>query len=93
VEPPYNDLPTDPMRHGDPPEVDVHSLHVNEHPVERGVRVVLGCGLLALMAVGPMPGWGLVGLVGLGPLATAAIGTCPIYMALGISTAPSTESL
>ncbi len=69
----------------------MESLHINEHPVERGVRVALGCGLLALMTVGPTPGWGLAGLVGLGPLVTGAVGTCPIYLALGISTAPCSK--
>jgi hypothetical protein len=58
----------------------------NEHLVERIVRVVLGLGLLALMGVGPVPGWGLVGLIGLVPLATGALGSCPIYTLLGIST-------
>lgn len=58
----------------------------NEHPIDRVFRVVLGLGLLALLAVGPVPGWGLVGLVGLVPLVTGAIGSCPIYTALGLST-------
>jgi len=58
----------------------------NEHVVERVVRVVLGLGLLSLLGVGPVPGWGLVGLVGVVPLATGLLGTCPIYTALGIST-------
>lgn len=58
----------------------------NEHPVERGVRVVAGLGLLSLLAIGPVPGWGLVGLIGLGPIATGAIGSCPVYTMFGIST-------
>ena len=62
-------------------------LPTNEHPAERVVRVVVGLGLLTLLAVGPVPGWGLLGLVGLVPLATGAIGSCPIYTALGVSTA------
>ena len=61
-------------------------LPVNEHPIERAVRAVLGLGLLSLLLVGPVPGWGLAGLVGLVPLATAAVGSCPIYTMLGIST-------
>ncbi|MEZ4239746.1 MAG: DUF2892 domain-containing protein [Myxococcota bacterium] len=60
----------------------------NEGTVDRVVRVILGIGLLSLMAVGPVPGWGLVGLVGLVPLVTGALGTCPIYTALGMSTCP-----
>ena len=63
----------------------------NEHPIERGVRVVVGLGLLSLLAVGPVPGWGLAGLIGLVPLATGLVGSCPVYTALGISTAPSAE--
>ncbi|MEZ4317614.1 MAG: DUF2892 domain-containing protein [Myxococcota bacterium] len=60
----------------------------NEHPIERGVRVVLGLGLLGLLGVGPVPGWGLLGLIGIVPLATGAVGTCPIYTMLGMSTHP-----
>ncbi len=58
----------------------------NEHTIDRAVRVVLGVGLLSLLAVGPVPGWGLVGLVGLVPLATGIAGSCPIYTIAGIST-------
>ena len=58
----------------------------NEHPIERGLRVVLGLGLLSLLVVGPVPGWGLAGLIGLVPLVTGAVGSCPIYTVLGIST-------
>ncbi|MCB9688797.1 MAG: DUF2892 domain-containing protein [Alphaproteobacteria bacterium] len=61
-------------------------LPTNEHPVERVVRVILGLGLLSLLAVGPVPGWGLAGLIGLVPLATGALGSCPIYTMIGFST-------
>jgi hypothetical protein len=63
-------------------------LPTNEHTIERVVRVVVGLGLLSLLAIGPVPGWGLAGLIGLVPLATGAIGSCPIYTMFGISTAP-----
>ena len=46
-------------------------------PHGRALRIVLGLGLLALLAVGPVPGWGLWGLVGLVPLFTGAVGSCP----------------
>jgi hypothetical protein len=39
-----------------------------------------------LLAVGPVPGWGLVGLAGLIPLVTGLIGYCPTYTLLGIDT-------
>jgi hypothetical protein len=58
----------------------------NEHAVDRVIRVVGGLALAALLFVGPVPGWGLIGLVGLVFVATGLIGTCPIYLALGIST-------
>ncbi|MCB9624855.1 MAG: DUF2892 domain-containing protein [Sandaracinus sp.] len=57
----------------------------NEHPVERGLRVLLGLGLLSLVVVGPQSLWGLVGLV---PLLTGLVGSCPLYTALGFSTCP-----
>ncbi|MCB9780589.1 MAG: DUF2892 domain-containing protein [Alphaproteobacteria bacterium] len=60
----------------------------NEHNVDRVVRVVLGLGLLSLLAVGPIPGWGLAGLIGLVPLATGLLGSCPLYTLFGISTCP-----
>lgn len=60
-------------------------LAVNEHPAERVLRVVLGLGLLALVFVGPKTAWGWIGLV---PLATGLIGSCPLYSLVGISTCP-----
>lgn len=55
----------------------------NEHNLERVARVVLGLGLLSLTVVGPQTLWGLVGLV---PLATGLLGSCPLYTLLGVST-------
>lgn len=50
---------------------------------ERVARVVLGLVLVALAATGKLGWWGWLGLV---PLATGAIGWCPPYAILGIST-------
>ena len=58
-------------------------LPMNEATIERVIRVVLGVVLLSLTVVGPHTMWGLVGLV---PLATGLIGSCPIYTVLGFST-------
>ncbi|MEZ4222777.1 MAG: DUF2892 domain-containing protein [Polyangiaceae bacterium] len=58
-------------------------LKTNEHPVERVIRVVLGIGILALFFVGPKTPWALLGLV---PLATGLLGSCPLYTVFGIST-------
>ena len=60
-------------------------LPTNEHPIERTLRVVIGLALLALVFVGPKTYWGLVGLV---PLATGLLGSCPLYTLLGVSTCP-----
>ena len=55
----------------------------NEHLVERILRVAAGLALLALVFVGPKTAWGWVGLV---PLATGLLGSCPLYTLFGIST-------
>lgn len=60
-------------------------LPKNEHQIERLLRVVLGVGLLALTVVGPKTLWGLVGIV---PLATGLMGSCPLYTVFGFSTCP-----
>ena len=56
---------------------------INEHSIERVVRVLVGIGLLSLVFVGPQTLWGWIGIV---PLATGLIGSCPLYTVLGIST-------
>lgn len=55
----------------------------NVGSLDRIVRVVLGAGLLALTLVGPRTLWGLIGIV---PLATGLLGTCPAYSIFGVST-------
>ena len=58
-------------------------LVVNEHPVERALRVLVGVGLVSLVFFGPKTGWGYLGLI---PIATGLSGMCPLYSILGIST-------
>ena len=55
----------------------------NEGTADRLFRVALGIVLLALVYVGPKSAWGLVGLF---PLATGLLGSCPAYTAFGVST-------
>ena len=57
----------------------------NEHTLDRGVRISLGLGLIALAFVGPHTPWGWLGII---PLATGLLGSCPIYTLLGLSTCP-----
>jgi hypothetical protein len=61
----------------------------NEHAVERAARVLIGLGLLSLVFIGPQSWWGLIGLI---PLATGLLGSCPLYTMLGISTCPMAKS-
>lgn len=58
-------------------------LPMNEGSADRAVRVVVGLGALSMAFVGPATPWGFLGLV---PLATGLIGSCPLYTALGFST-------
>jgi hypothetical protein len=55
----------------------------NESPIDRIIRLIIGIALLSLVFVGPKTAWGWLGIV---PLATAAIGFCPLYRLLGINT-------
>lgn len=55
----------------------------NEHTIDRALRVVLGVVLLSLTFMGPQTMWGLLGLV---PLLTGIVGSCPLYRLLGVST-------
>ena len=58
-------------------------MKVNESNIERVIRVIAGLIILSLVLVGPQSWWGLIGLV---PLATGLVGSCPAYSLLGIST-------
>ncbi len=60
----------------------------NIHPVERGVRVLVGATLMSLAFWGPENPWFLLGII---PLATGLIGWCPPYAILGISTCSRKE--
>ena len=57
----------------------------NEHTVERVLRVVVGIALLGLVFAGPKTAWGWIGVV---PLLTGLVGSCPLDTLLGFSTLP-----
>ena len=57
----------------------------NEHKLERVIRVLLGIGILSLTVAGPQTMWGLIGVV---PVVTGLVGSCPLYTLFGISTCP-----
>jgi len=58
----------------------------NEGSLDRALRIVGGLGFLSLLIVGPVPGWGLVGVVGLILLFTGITGYCPTYRLFNIDT-------
>lgn len=60
-------------------------LPKNEHVVDRALRVVLGIGLITIAFVGPKTPWGWIGVV---PLLTGLIGSCPLYTLFGLRTCP-----
>ncbi|WP_433988791.1 hypothetical protein SuNHUV7_25260 (plasmid) [Pseudoseohaeicola sp. NH-UV-7] len=55
----------------------------NEGTIDRALRVILGLVLLSLVFIGPQTWWGLIGLV---PLVTGLMGSCPVYSMLGVNT-------
>ncbi len=66
-------------------------MTTNEGVLDRVARLVGGLALLTLLAVGPVPGWGLVGLMGLIGVVTGLVGYCPTYTLLGINTLSERE--
>lgn len=51
--------------------------------LDRFLRILVGLALLSLIFVGPRTLWGLVGLV---PLVTGVLRTCPLYRLFGFDT-------
>jgi hypothetical protein len=51
---------------------------------DRIIRIVLGLVLIALVFVGPQTPWGWLGIV---PLVTGLLRTCPLYSLIGVNTA------
>ena len=61
----------------------------NEATIERVIRVIAGIGLISLVFVGPQTPWGWIGVL---PLVTGLIGSCPAYTLFGISTCRTKET-
>jgi len=56
---------------------------LNVGNIDRGLRILLGLALVGLTLAGTIGYWGLIGLV---PLLTGAIASCPLYSVFGVST-------
>ena len=61
-------------------------MKFNVGGIDRILRIVVGLGLVAWAAFLGGPVWAWIGIV---PLATGAIGFCPLYPILGMSTCPA----
>ncbi len=57
----------------------------NVGTIDRVIRVLLGLILIGLVFWGPQTNWGWIGII---PLVTGLIGSCPAYKLLGLSTCP-----
>lgn len=53
--------------------------------LDRIARIVAGLVLIALAATGTIGAWGWIGLV---PLATGTLRSCPLYSIVGLNTCP-----
>jgi hypothetical protein len=60
----------------------------NEGPLDRALRILAGLALLAAFFAMPEASYRWAFLIGLVPLATGLIGSCPLYSILGINTCP-----
>ena len=60
-------------------------MKTNVGSIDRVLRIVIGLALITLTLTGTIGVWGWIGLV---PLATAAMGFCPLYTVLGFSSCP-----
>jgi hypothetical protein len=58
----------------------------NVGSIDRILRIVVGIVLIALVFFGPQTPWGWIGIV---PLVTGLLQTCPAYSLLGVSTCPT----
>jgi hypothetical protein len=60
----------------------------NVGTIDRAARVILGVLLLAAFFYFPDASWRYLALIGVIPLATGLLGSCPLYSVLGLSTCP-----
>lgn len=58
----------------------------NVGSMDRTIRIVLGLALIGAFFVFPESPWRWAFLIGIVPLATAMMGSCPIYTVFGIKT-------
>jgi Protein of unknown function (DUF2892) len=75
-----------PMR---PDNRRIAMFKTNEGTIDRALRIIVGLGLLVWFFVDQGTGfWHYAKLIGIVPLLTGLVGTCPVYSMLGLSTCP-----
>lgn len=60
--------------------------------IDRVLRIVAGLILLTLFFIYPEAPWRYFTLIGVVPLLTGLLGTCPLYRVLGIASCPAGRS-
>lgn len=57
--------------------------------IDRALRIIVGLALIGLTLAGTIGAWGWIGIV---PVITGTLKTCPLYSLVGISTCPMKRS-
>ncbi len=70
------------------PEKDFAMFAKNVGSIDRILRIVVGLIVLSLFFIYPDASWRYLALLGIVPLLTGFLSTCPLYSILGISTCP-----
>jgi fatty acid desaturase len=65
------------------PPTKENAMSTNVGTIDRAARVIVGLGLVAAAYAQALGPWAWIGLV---PLVTGIIGTCPAYRVFGIDT-------
>ena len=60
-------------------------MKINVGGIDKILRIVVGIALIAMAALGVVGTWGWIGVI---PLLTGLLGTCPAYSLLGMNTCP-----
>lgn len=60
-------------------------MEKNMGGIDRAVRILVGLALIALSLTGTIGLWGWIGVI---PLVTGLLASCPLYKLIGVSTCP-----
>ena len=66
-------------------------LKINEGKTDRILRIAVGLALIAAFFLTSGGSYHWIYLIGIVPLVTGLVGTCPLYSVLGMSTCPTKQ--